>query len=167
MRKVLEFASRHALPHAGGVDPTSEIARQLGPIQVLPTHVVIDRQGMIVQRLEGDVPTARLELDLEDVAMVAEPWTVATLAKRVRMSRSGFAARFTELVGESPVQYLARWRVTRAAELLRDGDDGIEAIANLVGYESLPAFSRAFKRWQGASPATFRRALEQQGLRRK
>ena len=60
-RKVLEFASRHALPHAGGVDPTSEIARQLGPIQVLPTHVVIDRQGMIVQRLAGDVPAARLE----------------------------------------------------------------------------------------------------------
>jgi len=61
VRKVLEFASRHALPHAGGVDPTREIAHQLGPIQVLPTHVVIDRQGMIVQRLEGDVPTARLE----------------------------------------------------------------------------------------------------------
>ncbi|UJR83021.1 Hypothetical protein I5071_50860 [Sandaracinus amylolyticus] len=100
-------------------------------------------------------------------AQIAEPWTVVALAKRVNMSRSGFAARFTELVGESPLQYLARWRVTRAAELLRDGDDGIEAVANLVGYESLPAFSRAFKRWQGESPATFRRALEQQGLRRK
>jgi AraC-like DNA-binding protein len=92
-------------------------------------------------------------------AKVAEPWTVETLARRVSMSRSGFAARFTELVGESPLQYLARWRVTRAAELLRDGDDKIEAIARRVGYESLPAFSRAFKRWQGESPATFRRAF--------
>jgi AraC-like DNA-binding protein len=100
-------------------------------------------------------------------ARIAEPWTVVTLATRVGMSRSGFAARFKELVGDAPLQYLARWRVTRAAELLRDGDDGIEAIANLVGYESLPAFSRAFKRWQGESPATFRRALEQQGLRRR
>ncbi|QRO00035.1 AraC family transcriptional regulator [Archangium violaceum] len=100
-------------------------------------------------------------------AQLKEPWTVVSLAKRVNMSRSGFAARFTELVGEPPLQYLARWRVTRAAELLRDGDEKIEAVANLVGYESLPAFSRAFKRWQGESPATFRRALEQQGLRRQ
>lgn len=99
-------------------------------------------------------------------AQVSERWTVLTLAKRVHMSRSGFAARFTELVGESPLQYLARWRVTRAAELLRDGDASIEAVANLVGYESLPAFSRAFKRWQGESPANFRRSLEQRGLRR-
>lgn len=100
-------------------------------------------------------------------AKVAAPWTVEALAKRVHMSRSGFAARFAELVGESPLQYLARWRVTRAAELLRDGDEKIAAVANLVGYESLPAFSRAFKRWQGESPASFRRALAQQGLRKR
>lgn len=98
---------------------------------------------------------------------VAEPWTVVTLAKRVNMSRSGFAARFTELVGEPPLHYLARWRVSRAGEMLRDGDSKIEAVANAVGYESLPAFSRAFKRWQGESPATFRRALERKGLRRR
>lgn len=59
--RVLEFASRHDLPRAGGIDPTGAIARQLGPIHVLPTHVLIDRHGMIVQRLEGDVPEARLE----------------------------------------------------------------------------------------------------------
>lgn len=97
---------------------------------------------------------------------IAEPWTVEALARRVRMSRSGFAMRFTELVGEPPLQYLARWRVTRAAEMLRDSDEKVEAVANLVGYDSVPAFSRAFKRWQGASPAIFRRELEQQGLRR-
>lgn len=61
VRSVREFASRHVLPHAGAVDPKGEIARQLGPILVLPTHVLIDRRGMIVQRLEGDVPPARLE----------------------------------------------------------------------------------------------------------
>lgn len=98
---------------------------------------------------------------------VAAPWTVEALARRVSMSRSGFAARFTELVGEPPLQYLARWRVTRAAEMLRDGNEKVEVVANLVGYESVPAFSRAFKRWQGESPATFRRALERQGLRRR
>ncbi|WP_244227280.1 helix-turn-helix domain-containing protein [Corallococcus aberystwythensis] len=79
------------------------------------------------------------------------------LARRVGMSRSGFAARFTELVGESPLQYLARWRIARAAELLRDTPEKVETIAGRVGYESVPAFSRAFKRWQGTGPAAFRR----------
>lgn len=100
-------------------------------------------------------------------ARVADPWTVVSLAKRANMSRSGFAARFTELVGEPPLHYLARWRVTRAAELLRDGDEKIETVANLVGYDNLPAFSRAFKRWLGESPAIYRRGLERQGFRRR
>ncbi|WP_093516877.1 AraC family transcriptional regulator [Stigmatella erecta] len=90
-------------------------------------------------------------------ARVAEPWTVDMLARRVGMSRSGFAARFTELVGESPLQYLARWRIARAAELLRDTTEKVETIAGRVGYESVPAFSRAFKRLQGTGPAAFRR----------
>lgn len=87
-------------------------------------------------------------------------WTVAALAKAVGLSRSGFAARFNELVGEPPLQYLARWRIARAAELLRDGDDSIAAIAGRVGYESLPSFSKAFKRWRGASPGVFRAAVQ-------
>ena len=65
--KVLDFASRHVLPRASGIDPAGDIARQLGPIHVLPTHVLIDRHGMIVQRLEGDVPAARLEGRISEV----------------------------------------------------------------------------------------------------
>ncbi len=90
-------------------------------------------------------------------AHVAMPWTVAELAHRVALSRSGFAQRFTDLVGEPPLQYLARWRISRAAELLRDTDDGVAEIAERVGYESVPSFSKAFKRWRGTSPAAFRR----------
>lgn len=89
-----------------------------------------------------------------------------TLAKRVNMSRSAFGARFAELVGEPPLQYLARWRVTRAAEMLRDSDEKVQTVANLVGYETLPAFSRAFERWHGESPAAFRREFERRRLRR-
>jgi AraC-like DNA-binding protein len=91
-------------------------------------------------------------------AHVAHGWTVGELAARVGLSRSGFAARFSELVGEPPLQYLARWRVARAAELLRDTGDGVGEIAARVGYESVPSFSKAFKRWQGASPGAYRRA---------
>lgn len=88
----------------------------------------------------------------------AEKWTVAKLARTVGLSRSGFASRFTALVGEPPLQYLARWRIARAAELLRDTDEGVIQIATRVGYESVPSFSRTFKRWRGQSPAAFRRA---------
>lgn len=91
-------------------------------------------------------------------ADVTMPWTVASLAKRVGLSRSGFAARFTELVGQPPLQYLMRWRLSRAAELLRDTGDDITVVAARVGYESVPSFSRTFKRFQGASPAAFRKA---------
>jgi AraC-like DNA-binding protein len=96
---------------------------------------------------------------------IGEPWTVEMLARCVGMSRSGFAARFTELLGEPPLQYLARWRVARAAELLRDTHEKVESIAGRLGYESVPSFSRAFKRWQGTSPATYRRGAASQGSR--
>jgi len=89
---------------------------------------------------------------------VAHAWTVADLAARVGLSRSGFAARFAELVGESPLQYLARWRMTRAAELLRDTREAVSTIAARVGYDSTPSFNKAFKRWQHTSPGAYRRA---------
>lgn len=88
---------------------------------------------------------------------VSEPWTVERLAAHAGLSRSGFAARFSELVGASPLQYLAQWRMARASELLRDSDEPVARVAERVGYDSLPAFSRAFKRWSGAGPAAHRR----------
>lgn len=91
-------------------------------------------------------------------AHVGRAWTVADLAARVGLSRSGFAARFTELVGEPPLHYLARWRMTRAAELLRETNDAVSTIAARVGYDSTPSFNKAFKRWQGSSPGAYRRA---------
>jgi AraC-like DNA-binding protein len=90
-------------------------------------------------------------------ARIDESWTVASLARRVGLSRSSFAARFSKLVGDPPLQYLARWRIARAAEDLRGTDDAVGAIAARVGYESVPSFTQAFKRWQGASPGAYRR----------
>lgn len=101
-------------------------------------------------------PAVHAALDLMH-ARVSDPWTVAQLAAKVGLSRSGFAGRFTDLVGEPPLQYLARWRMSRAAELLRQSDENIAAIAERVGYESVPSFTKAFKRWRGISPGVFRR----------
>lgn len=86
-----------------------------------------------------------------------EPWTVEQLASAVGRSRSGFAARFRELVGEPPLRYLVHWRLTKAAHWLLDGDDGIDQIAERAGYETAAAFGKAFKRWAGVAPGTYRR----------
>lgn len=91
-------------------------------------------------------------------ARPAADWTVESLATVAGLSRSGFAVRFHALVGEPPLQYLARWRMTKAAELLRDGRQSIAAVAEHMGYESEAAFHRAFKRWRGTAPGAYRRA---------
>ncbi|OLC08258.1 MAG: hypothetical protein AUJ01_09720 [Acidobacteria bacterium 13_1_40CM_3_65_5] len=90
-------------------------------------------------------------------ARPAEAWTVARLGSAVAMSRSAFAARFTDLVGEPPLQYLASWRMTIAAQRLREDGAVIGDVAQAVGYANPVAFSKAFARTQGVGPGTFRR----------
>jgi AraC-like DNA-binding protein len=85
-------------------------------------------------------------------------WTVDDLAREVALSRSALAERFSELVGESPMQYLIRWRLALAAQVLRDGREPIARVAERSGYESEASFSRAFKREFGTPPAAWRKA---------
>jgi AraC-like DNA-binding protein len=91
----------------------------------------------------------------------AEPmrnWTVDELAHEVAVSRSAFAQRFTRLVGEAPIRYLASWRMQLAKQMLRETPAStIQSVASRVGYDSEPAFNRAFKRATGSPPATWRR----------
>jgi AraC-like DNA-binding protein len=89
-----------------------------------------------------------------------KPWTVASLASAVVMSRSAFADRFTELVGASPIQYLTERRMHAACQLLHDPDIGLAQIASRVGYRSTAAFSHAFRRWTGLTPGMYRRAAD-------
>ena len=95
------------------------------------------------------------------------PWTVASLAAEVGSSRAGLARRFTQLVGQAPVAYLASWRLSHAADLLTTTDATLDTIARQVGYSSAFAFSAAFKRARGISPRGYRQAravLPGQGL---
>jgi AraC-like DNA-binding protein len=87
-------------------------------------------------------------------------WTVGDLAKLAGMSRSAFAARFTDVVGVTPLKYLAIWRLDLAADHLRAGDIGIAEIAALVGYGSESSLTRAFKAQFKTTPAAFRRGEE-------
>jgi AraC-like DNA-binding protein len=87
----------------------------------------------------------------------ARPWTVASLAAEVAMSRSAFAARFTERVGEPAMHYVARWRMHVALSWLKEDDAPLGDLASRLGYQSEAAFSRAFKRFIGVSPGAARR----------
>lgn len=91
-------------------------------------------------------------------AQPAHCWTVDELARKVGLSRSALAQRFTELLGQPPMQYLARWRLQIAAQELRNGNRSLAAVAERVGYESEAAFNRAFKREFGMPPASWRRS---------
>jgi AraC-like DNA-binding protein len=84
------------------------------------------------------------------------PWTVAELAAAVGNSRAGFARRFTEQIGESPIAFLTNWRLALAADMLRSGESTIAAIARRVGYGTPFALSSAFKRAYGLSPNAYR-----------
>jgi AraC-like DNA-binding protein len=86
----------------------------------------------------------------------AHAWSVAELAHRSGLSRAAFARRFRQAVGEAPIAYVTRWRMTTAAELLAQGEF-IAHVAHRVGYDNEFAFAKAFKRVRGVAPGRFRR----------
>ncbi len=89
----------------------------------------------------------------------SKPWTTDLLATELSVSRTTLARRFRAVAGETPGSYLTRWRMNLAAIRLRDTDDTLETIAHAVGYTSMPAFSRAFRRDRGQAPGTYRHAV--------
>ncbi|TDU28598.1 helix-turn-helix protein [Panacagrimonas perspica] len=90
-------------------------------------------------------------------ARVERPWTVAELADAAALSRSTFFERFTQVMGVPPMEYLLRWRLELAKELLRSGEQSIAAIAERIGYGSASAFSVAFSRQVGQTPSRYAR----------
>jgi len=88
----------------------------------------------------------------------AYQWSVVELAARTGVSRASLARRFTALVGDAPMSYLTGWRITLAADRLRETNDTVESIARRVGYANAFALSVAFKRVRGISPTAHRRA---------
>jgi AraC-like DNA-binding protein len=90
-------------------------------------------------------------------ADVRSGWQVETLAKLSGMSRSAFSARFTQILGCAPIEYLARWRMALAQDALARGNATLDRIAETIGYESASAFSTAFRRRMGCSPGRYAR----------
>jgi AraC-like DNA-binding protein len=141
-------------PRSGSATVLTRLAEVMF-IEVLREYIATMEvaQGGWLAALKDPVVSAALACMHE---RPADDWTIAELAKQVAASRSVVAERFTDVVGIPPMQYLAKWRIQLAADLLRGGTLKVAAIASRVGYESEAAFSRAFKRETGESPAAWR-----------
>ncbi|MBV1856394.1 AraC family transcriptional regulator [Catellatospora tritici] len=86
----------------------------------------------------------------------ARQWTVEALGAEAGLSRAAFSRRFTSLVGKPPLSYLTWWRMTLAAQMLRDSDKPMQTVAQRTGYTSEFAFAKAFKREYGVAPGRYR-----------
>jgi len=86
-----------------------------------------------------------------------KPWTIAELCSRAGLSKTVLSGKFAALIGASPIEYLTSWRMQIAARWLKESGMSIERVAERCGYDSAPAFSKAFKRSLGVSPGTYRR----------
>lgn len=175
-RLVTDLLPESAHLPSGAVDPTllDLMVRELG-VDAPGQGTVLDRLVDVVLiaairawidrhhdtlpgwvgRTDPEVATAlRLIHDEPD-----RPWTVAELARTAATSRAGLAARFTAQVGSPPIEYLTRWRLTLARDLLADPGNTLHTVAHRVGYGSAFALSTAFKRRYGLSPQHYRREL--------
>jgi AraC-like DNA-binding protein len=100
-------------------------------------------------------------------ASLDRSWSVASLAREARMSRSAFALRFRTVLGQTPLEYLTQWRMYRAGDMIRSNHTSFSEVAAAVGYGSESSFSRVFRREMGVAPREYRRkcALLQSSIR--
>lgn len=156
-----EASLQHAVDEAGSPSPGAEgVLAKLSEVMVVETlrHYV----AQLAPEHTGWLSGLRDRAVGKCLALMHErpafPWTVDALAREVATSRSVLAERFTHFVGQSPMQYLGRWRMALATNYLRRSSLSLARIAEEVGYETDAAFSRAFRREFGVPPATWRRS---------
>ena len=157
LRWSLERFERELQEQSPGSSLIAEHLAHIMLIQVLRLHLATNQHGGVgwLSALADPQLCAALAAMHGDVS---RRWTLEELGKTARMSRSGFASRFKQVAGLSPMEYLARWRMHVAAERLKTTSHIILRIANSVGYESDAAFSTAFKKAIGQSPQHYRHA---------
>jgi len=166
LRAVLEHVQKEAQTTELGAEAVLTRLADVLLIQSLRTYFHAQEQGRAAGWV-GGLKDAQIGAALSLIhGRYGEPWTVASLAREVAMSRSAFSERFKDLVGEPPLSYLARWRLHSAARMLRSSNVKLAQVARRVGYESPVAFHKAFKRVLGRSPGEFRRRSDQRDAAR-
>jgi AraC-like DNA-binding protein len=155
----LEHSIRYSLGQADAAGPGGEaVLARLSEalfIETLRRYI-----GLLPQERTGWLAGVRDQEVGKALALLhrkpANPWTVASLANEVGVSRSVLAERFRRYLSETPIAYLTRWRLQLGAQLLTSTSNSVAQIAAEVGYESEPSFNRAFKREFSLPPARFR-----------
>ena len=154
--QLVEFALAESLAAAAGGDSVLLRIGELMFVEVLRRYVVSSpagQRGWLAGLRDSFVSRALGLLHQQP----ARAWTLEALARETGLSRSALAERFTHCVGQPPMQYLTRWRLQLAARLLADGEAKVARRRLRGGLRVRAAFSRAFKKAVGLSPAAWRR----------
>ncbi|MEO1208226.1 MAG: AraC family transcriptional regulator [Cyanobacteria bacterium J06638_20] len=156
---LLEAGVRHIIQEADGSKPGS-LCLLTRLIEVMFIEILrsqlqeqVAESASSLAALSDPIVGQVLERFHEDPAY---PWTVPELASQLNLSRSALAQRFTQLIGHPPMKYLITWRLQLASMHLQNTDASVAKVAAQVGYESEAAFNRAFKRYVGLPPGTWR-----------
>jgi AraC-like DNA-binding protein len=156
----IQYAMEASVPGADGSVPTGVVATRLPELvlmTVLQAHLATAPaadHGWLAALRDPVLAPALAQLH----AAPERRWTVPAIAAAAAVSRSQLDERFRQVLGLSPIRYLAEWRMHLAEELLATSDLTVFAVSRRVGYDSEEAFSRAFKRARGASPSHWRSA---------
>lgn len=153
MRCIVALLVSEAAEGAPGVAAVLDRLSDALFIQALRAFLRTDTESGLGAALADPAIHAALRLMHESPG---RDWTLVALAKEVAVSRSSFAQRFVAALGEPPMAYLARWRMTLARRLLRDGMT-VSEVAERCGYDSEAGFAKAFKRVTGVGPGAARR----------
>lgn len=155
----LEDTFRYSIDHAGVSNPGgAAVIAKLSEVLFVETlrryiaKLPPSHTGWLAGVRDPDVGKALAVLHKQP----AQPWTIASLANEVGVSRSVLAERFRHYLSDTPMGYLTRWRLHLAAQVLSSTAKSVAEVASDVGYESEPSFNRAFKRQFGVPPARFR-----------
>ena len=166
LHNTMQALASEMAEQAPGSEVVSTRLAEVLIIQILRAHIASGSErdkGWLGAIFDPQIGTALSAVH----NCVDSPWTVESIATAAGMSRSAFAARFKELLGQTPLEYVTEWRMLKAIQLLEERDKKLIDIARSVGYESDAAFSKTFKRLVGASPGEYRRrGSEERGQRK-
>lgn len=158
LRSTMHFLAREAKTLRPGSETVMTRLADILVVQMIRSWIA--RESAQEQGWLAALQDPQIGLALQAMQRAPEkPWTLVSLAKTASMSRAAFAAKFTTLLSEPPMQYLTRWRMQMAHDKLHIGRETLASIAIQCGYQSEAAFSRAFKRIYGEAPGTLRKRL--------
>lgn len=161
LQTTLQLLASEMTQQSPGAEVVADRLAEVLFIQALRAHIASTsetcRQPWLRAIFDAQIGSALKSIH----ANVNGPWTVESLAAAAGMSRSAFALRFKELLGQTPLDYVTDWRMQKALVLLKGNDKKLIEVAQSVGYESDAAFNKAFKRIVGVTPGEYRQGAAQ------